>query len=176
MWALAYKVVPTYVWTEDIIRDHLDWDIKDISDIAGLSPIACLIFRGQCTAKGGFTAEDVREIIDKINGGCTRTGKDLVITTWPWPSPSPNISWPRYMTSYIPKGYIGWVDQAEYHSRGKYSHRCWWIPSAGPWQRGTLSTPNRWAMREWSACCTHQQLLHHRHVKGKPRTIRISQW
>ena len=58
-WVLADKAVPCYAWTKDMMRDHLDWDIKDISDIAMLSSIACLIFRGQHMAKEGFTAEDV---------------------------------------------------------------------------------------------------------------------
>ena len=41
---VADRVPPSYAWNEELIRDHMDRAIKDISDIAVLSPTACLIF------------------------------------------------------------------------------------------------------------------------------------
>ena len=41
---VADRALPSYVWNEELIRDHMDRVIEDISDIAVLSPMACLIF------------------------------------------------------------------------------------------------------------------------------------
>ena len=41
---VADRALPSYVWNEELIRDHMDRAIEDISDIAVLSPTACLIF------------------------------------------------------------------------------------------------------------------------------------
>ena len=41
---VADRALPSYAWNEELIRDHMDRVIKDISDIAVLSPTACLIF------------------------------------------------------------------------------------------------------------------------------------
>ena len=43
---VADRALPSYAWNEELIRDHMDWVIEDISDIAVLSPTVCLIFRG----------------------------------------------------------------------------------------------------------------------------------
>ena len=42
--ALASVAEGWNAWNEELIRDHMDWVIEDISDIAVLSPMACLIF------------------------------------------------------------------------------------------------------------------------------------
>ena len=81
--ALPDRAVLAHVWTEEIIRDHLDRDMKDISDIVILSPTVCLIFKGQCTAKEGFSPDDLREILDRVNGGRTWASKDIVINAIP---------------------------------------------------------------------------------------------
>ena len=39
---VADRALPSYAWNEELIRDHMDRVIKDISDIAVLSPTACL--------------------------------------------------------------------------------------------------------------------------------------
>ena len=41
---VADRALPSYAWNEELIRDHMDRVIKDISDIAVLSPMGCLIF------------------------------------------------------------------------------------------------------------------------------------
>ena len=83
--ALADKVIPAYMWTEEIIKDCLDRDIPDISDIIVLSLTACLIFKGQHMTKlnEGFTMEDLCEILDRVNGGHTWAGKDTVVMALP---------------------------------------------------------------------------------------------
>ena len=73
--AMADKAVPAYAWTEEIIKDHLDRDIKEI---IVLSPTACMIFKGLRGAKEGFTMNDIPKILDRINGECTWAGKDAV--------------------------------------------------------------------------------------------------
>ena len=45
--------------------------------------MACLIFKGRRTAKEGFSPDDLREILDRVNGGRTWAGKDAVITAIP---------------------------------------------------------------------------------------------
>ena len=41
---VADRALPSYAWNEELIRDHMDRAIEDISDIAVLSSTACLIF------------------------------------------------------------------------------------------------------------------------------------
>ena len=41
---VADRALPSYAWNKDLIRDHMDRVIEDISNIAVLSPMACLIF------------------------------------------------------------------------------------------------------------------------------------
>ena len=57
----------------------MDRVIEDISDIAVLSPKVCLIFRGRRLAKEGFSAEELQQIIEKINGQYTWAGKNAVM-------------------------------------------------------------------------------------------------
>ena len=65
---VADRALPSYAWNEELIRDHMDRMIEDISDMAVLSPMACLIFRGRRSAKEGFSAEELQQIIERING------------------------------------------------------------------------------------------------------------
>ena len=64
---------------EELIRDHMDRVIEDISDIAVLSPTACLIFRGRRLAKEGFSAEELQQIIERINGQYIWAGKNALV-------------------------------------------------------------------------------------------------
>ena len=57
----------------------MDWEIEDISDIAILSPTACLIFRGQSSEKEGFSTEELQQIIEKINGQYIWAGKNALM-------------------------------------------------------------------------------------------------
>ena len=76
---VADRALPSYVWNEELIRDHMDWVIEDISDITILSPTACLIFRGQRSAKEGFGTEELQQIIERINGQYIWGGKNAVV-------------------------------------------------------------------------------------------------
>ena len=40
------KAVPAYTWTEEIIRDHLERDIPEMTQMVILSPTACMFFKG----------------------------------------------------------------------------------------------------------------------------------
>ena len=57
----------------------MDRVIKDISDIAVLSPTACLIFQGWRSAKEGFSAEELQQIIERINGQYIWAGKNALV-------------------------------------------------------------------------------------------------
>ena len=43
---VADRALPSYAWNEELIRDHMDRVIEDISNITVLSPTAYLIFQG----------------------------------------------------------------------------------------------------------------------------------
>ena len=76
---VADRALPSYAWTEELIRDHMDWVIEDISDITVLSPTVCLIFQGQRSTKEGFGAEELQQIIERINGWYIWAGKNAVV-------------------------------------------------------------------------------------------------
>ena len=76
---VADRALPSYAWNEELIRDHMDRVIEDISDIAVLSPMACLIFRGRRSAKEGFGAEELQQIIERINGQYIWAGKNVLV-------------------------------------------------------------------------------------------------
>ena len=76
---VADRALPSYAWNEELIRDHMDRAIEDISDIAVLSPTACLIFRGRRSAKEGFSTEELQQIIERINGQYIWAGKNALV-------------------------------------------------------------------------------------------------
>ena len=43
---LVDKAVPTYTWTEKIIKDHLNTDIPEMTQLVILSFTACIFFKG----------------------------------------------------------------------------------------------------------------------------------
>ena len=43
---LVDKAIPAYTWTEEIIRDHLERDIPEMTQMVILSPTACMFFKG----------------------------------------------------------------------------------------------------------------------------------
>ena len=57
----------------------MDRVIEDISDIAVLSPMACLIFQGRRAVKEGFRAEELQQIIERINGQYIWAGKNALV-------------------------------------------------------------------------------------------------
>ena len=75
---VADRALPSS-WNEELIRDHMDKVIKDISDITVLSPTACLIFRGRRSAKEGFGTEELQQIIERINGQYIWAGKNVLV-------------------------------------------------------------------------------------------------
>ena len=76
---VADRALPSYAWNEELIRDHMDRVIEDISDIAVLSPMACLIFRGWRSMKEEFSAEELQQIIERINGQYISAGKNALV-------------------------------------------------------------------------------------------------
>ena len=43
---LVDKAVPAYTWTEEIIKDHLERDIPEMTQMVILSPTSCMFFKG----------------------------------------------------------------------------------------------------------------------------------
>ena len=76
---LVDRALPSYAWNEELIRDHMDRVIEDISDITVLSPTACLIFRGRRLVKEGFGTEELQQIIERINGQYIWAGKNALV-------------------------------------------------------------------------------------------------
>ena len=76
---VADRALPSYAWNEELIKDHMDRVIEDISDIAVLSPTACLIFRGRRSVKEGFGTEELQQIIERINYQYIWAGKNALV-------------------------------------------------------------------------------------------------
>ena len=78
-WPVPDRALPSYAWNEELIRDHMDRVIEDISDITVLSPTVCLIFRGQRLAKEGFGVKELQQIIERINCQYIWAGKNALV-------------------------------------------------------------------------------------------------
>ena len=60
---LVDKAVPAYTWTEEIIKDHLDRDILEMTQLVILSPMACIFFKGRQSVGEGYTGEEAHQIV-----------------------------------------------------------------------------------------------------------------
>ena len=54
---LVDKAIPAYTWTEEIIKDHLERDIPEMTQMVILSPMACMFFKGRRSMGEGYTGE-----------------------------------------------------------------------------------------------------------------------
>ena len=76
---LVDKDVPTYTWTEEIIRDHLERDIPEMTQMVILSPTACMFFKGRRSVGEGYTGEQAHEIVGRVSSARMWAGTDALI-------------------------------------------------------------------------------------------------
>ena len=79
---LVDKAVPAYTWTEEIIRDHLDRDIPEMTQMVILSPMACIFFKRRRSMGEGYTGEEAHEIIGRVAGVQMWAGTDAFIAAY----------------------------------------------------------------------------------------------
>ena len=79
---LVDKAVPTYTWTEEIIRDHLERDIPEMTQMVILSPMACMFFKGRRSVGEGYTGEQAHEIIGRVAGTWMWAGTDALVAAY----------------------------------------------------------------------------------------------
>ena len=53
----ADRLVPAYIWTDEIIRDHVSQDIPEMTQLVVLSPSGCLAFKGKTSLGEGYTGD-----------------------------------------------------------------------------------------------------------------------
>ena len=75
---VADKAVPTYTWTEPIIRDHLERHIPKMTQMIVLSTTA-VIFKGRRSVGKGYTGEEAHQIIDRVAGARSWASTDALI-------------------------------------------------------------------------------------------------
>ena len=79
---LVDKAVPAYTWTEEIIKDHLDRDIPEMSQMVILSPTACICFKGRRSVGEGYTGEEAQQIVGRVAGAQMWAGTDAFIAAY----------------------------------------------------------------------------------------------
>ena len=76
------KAVPTYTWTEPIIRDHLERHIPEMTQMIVLSTTAVIFFKGRRSVGEGYTVEEAHQIIDRVAGAQSRAGTDAWVAAY----------------------------------------------------------------------------------------------
>ena len=76
------KAVPTYTWTEPIIRDHLERHIPEMTQMIVLSITAVIFFKGRRSVGEGYTGEEAHQIIDRVAGARSWAGTDALVATY----------------------------------------------------------------------------------------------
>ena len=79
----ADKSVPAYIWTDEIIRDHLSRDIPEITKLVMLSPSGCVAFKGKRSLGEGYTGDQALEIIRRLEGHQLWPSTEVTITACP---------------------------------------------------------------------------------------------
>ena len=64
----ADRLVPAYIWTDEIIRDHVSRDIPEMTQLVVLSPSGCLAFKGKRSLREGYTGDQALEIVTRLEG------------------------------------------------------------------------------------------------------------
>ena len=62
------KSVPAYIWTDEIIRDHVSRDISEMTQLVVLSPLDCLAFKGRRSLGEGYSGEQASKIVGRLEG------------------------------------------------------------------------------------------------------------
>ena len=76
------KAVPTYTWTEPIIRDHLERHIPKMTQMIVLSTMAVIFFKGRRSVGEGYTGEEAHQIIDRVAGAWSWAGTDALVAAY----------------------------------------------------------------------------------------------
>ena len=79
---LVDKAVPAYTWTEDIIKDHLNRDILEMTQLVILSPTACIFFKGRRSVGEGYTGEEAHQIVGRVASARMWAGTDALIAAY----------------------------------------------------------------------------------------------
>ena len=79
---VADKAVPTYTWTEPIIRDHLERHIPKMTQMIVLSTTAVIFFKGRRSIGEGYTGEEGHQIIDRVAGARLWAGTDALVAAY----------------------------------------------------------------------------------------------
>ena len=64
----ADRSVPTYIWTDEIIRDHVSRDIPEMTQLVVLGPSGCLAFKGKRSLGEGYMGDQALEIVTRLEG------------------------------------------------------------------------------------------------------------
>ena len=76
----ADKSVQAYVWTDEIIRDHVSRDIPEMTQLVVLSPSGCMAFKGKRLLGEGYMGDQALEIIRRLEGHWLWAGTKVMIT------------------------------------------------------------------------------------------------
>ena len=84
-WApvLVEKAVPTYAWTEEIIKDHFERDIPGMTQVVILSPTTCILFKGHRSIGEGFSNNDINDLLPWVARGRYWIGKEVHVAPSP---------------------------------------------------------------------------------------------
>ena len=80
---LANRSVPAYVWTDEIIRDHVSRDIPEMTQLIVLSPSGCVAFKGKRSLGEGYMGDQALEIVGRLEGHWLWAGTEAMITACP---------------------------------------------------------------------------------------------
>ena len=79
----ADRSVPAYIWTNEIIRDHVSRDILEMTQLVVLSPSGCLAFKVKRSLGEGYTGDQALEIVTRLEGHWLWAGTEVMIMACP---------------------------------------------------------------------------------------------
>ena len=79
----ADRSVPAYIWTDEIIRDHVSRDILEMTQLVVLSPSGCLAFKGKRSLRERYMGDQALEIVTRLEGHWLWAGMEVTITACP---------------------------------------------------------------------------------------------
>ena len=77
------RSVLAYIWTDEIIRDHVSRDIPEMTQLVVLSPSGCLAFKGKRSLGEGYMGDQALEIVTRLEGHRLWAGMEAMITACP---------------------------------------------------------------------------------------------
>ena len=79
----AHRSVPAYIWTNEIIRDHVSWDIPEMTQLVVPSLSSCLSFKGKRLLGEGYMGDLALEIVTRLEGHWLWASTEVMITACP---------------------------------------------------------------------------------------------